>query len=74
MSETTTIRVKQATRVRIEAQRRPGQTADEIINEGLAAIEREAWRRQAEADAREAARDATDRAEILAAIQETLGE
>jgi Arc/MetJ-type ribon-helix-helix transcriptional regulator len=74
MSETTTIRVKQATRARIEAQRRPGQTADEVINEGLAAIEREAWRRQAEDDAREAAKDAVDRAEVLAAIQETLGE
>lgn len=74
MSETTTIRVKRATRARIEAQRRPGQTADEIINEGLAAIEREAWRRQAEIDAREAAKDAADRAEVLAAIQETLGE
>jgi len=33
-----------------------------------------AWRRQAEADAREAAKDAADRAEVLAAIRETLGE
>lgn len=74
MGDTTTIRVKHATRARIEAQRRPGQTADEIINEGLAAIEREAWRRQAEADAREAAKDAADRAEVLAAVRETLGE
>lgn len=74
MGDTTTIRVRQATRARIEAQRRPGQTADEIINEGLAAIEREAWRRQAEADAREAAKDAADRAEVLAAIQEALSE
>lgn len=74
MSETTTIRVKKTTRARIEAQRRPDQTADEIINEGLAALEREAWRRQAEADAREATKDATDRTEVLAAIQEALGE
>ena len=74
MGDTTTIRVKQATRARIETQRRPGQTADDIIIEGLAAIEREAWRRQAEADAREAANDATDRAEVLAAVRETLGE
>ena len=74
MGDTTTIRVRQATRARLEAQRRPGQTADEIINEGLAAIEREAWRRQAEADAREAANDPTDRAEVLAAVRETLGE
>lgn len=73
MGETTTIRVRQSTRARIEGQRKPGQTADDIINEGLAAIEREAWRRQAEADARQAAGDTTDRAEVLAAITETLG-
>jgi hypothetical protein len=74
MGDTTTIRVRQATRARIESRRRPGQTADEIINEGLAAIEREAWRRQAEVDAREAAKDVADRAEVLAAVRETLGE
>jgi hypothetical protein len=73
MGDTTTIRITQTTRARLEAQRRPGQTADEIINEGLAAIEREAWRRRAEADAKEAAMDPADRAEVAAALRDVLG-
>lgn len=74
MGETTTIRVRQATRARIDAQRRPGQTADDVISAGLAAVEREALRSQAEADARAAAQDMDDRAEVRAAIREVLGE
>jgi Arc/MetJ-type ribon-helix-helix transcriptional regulator len=74
MGDTTTIRVRQDTKGRIEHRRRSGQTADDVINEGLAALEREAWYRQAEAEARQAASDPSDRAEVAAAIREVLGE
>jgi predicted transcriptional regulator len=75
MSDTTTVRVSTGTREhlnRISAQR--GETVDATIQRGLRLIEREAWRAQAEIDARAAAADPADRAEVAAAIRDLTGE
>lgn len=75
MSESTTVRVRRSTRDRVNklaAQR--GATVDELILEGLDALERERWRRQAEADARRLSEDPADRAEVSAAIADLTGQ
>lgn len=51
-----------------------GETVDATIRRGLRLIEREAWRKQAEIDARAASADPDDRAEVAAAIRELTGE
>jgi hypothetical protein len=74
MSESTTVRVRRATRDRLNrlsAQR--GASVDELITEGLEALERERWRRQAEADARRLGADPADRAEVAAALHDLTG-
>jgi hypothetical protein len=74
MSESTTVRVRRSTRDRLNAltvQR--GATVDELISEGLDALERERWRRQAEADARRLSADTADRAEVAAALTDLTG-
>jgi predicted transcriptional regulator len=75
MGETTTVRVATSTREhlnRISAA--SGETVDATIQRGLRLIEREQWRKQAEIDARAAAADADDRAEVAAAIRDLTGE
>jgi hypothetical protein len=74
MSESTTVRVRRSTRDRLNrlsAQR--GASVDELITEGLEALERERWRRQAEADARRLGADPDDRAEVAAALSDLTG-
>lgn len=74
MSETTTVRVRRTTRDRLNdlsAQR--GASVDELITEGLEALERERWRHQAEADARRLGADPGDRAEVAAALHDLTG-
>jgi hypothetical protein len=74
MSESTTVRVRRSTRDRLKAliaQR--GVSVDELISEGLDAVERERWRRQAEADARRLGADAADRAEVARAVADLTG-
>jgi|1186.fasta_scaffold56478_2 hypothetical protein len=74
MTDSTTVRVRRATRDRLNqlsAQR--GASVDELISEGLEALERERWRRQAETDARRLAADPLDRAEVAAALQDLTG-
>jgi hypothetical protein len=50
------------------------ETVDQLIDRGLSLVERETWRRVAEADARRVAADPQDRAEVRAAIRELTGE
>jgi hypothetical protein len=74
MAETTTVRVGRATRDRLNAESRArGLSVDQLIAEGLDALERERWRRQAEADANRLGADPRDRAEVAAALDDLLG-
>lgn len=67
MADTTTVRVRRSTREALAARGAIlGQTVDDVIQAGLAALERDELRRQAEADARRLARDESDRAEVRA--------
>lgn len=71
MASTTTVRVKTETRDRLNrlaVERR--ETVDQLIDQGLSLVEREAWRRVAEADARRLAADPDDRAEVRAALKD----
>lgn len=52
---------------------RDGTSADEVINAGLRALDRERKRREYEADARRIAADPEDRAEVAAALRDLLG-
>ncbi len=64
---TTTVRVRRTTREALAARGAlQGQTVDDVIRQGLAAIEWEEMRRQAEADARRLAHDPQDLAEVRA--------
>jgi predicted transcriptional regulator len=75
MAVTTTVRVRTETRDRLNrlaASR--NETVDQLIDRGLSLVERDTWRRVAEADARRVATDAEDRAEVRAAIRELTGE
>lgn len=53
---------------------RDGTSADEVINAGLRALDRERRRRGFGADARRVAADPEDRAEVAAALRDVLGE
>lgn len=75
MAETTTVRVHTSTRDELNAlsvERR--QSVDDLVREGLALIRREARRRQAEIDARRAAADPADRAEVASLLRDLTGE
>jgi hypothetical protein len=75
MSDTTTVRVTKVTRDhlnRVSAEQ--GESVDRTIERGLRMIELEDRRKQAEIDARAAAADPADRAEVAAAIRELVGE
>lgn len=75
MSDTTTVRVRTTTRDDLNVlAAETGASADDVIRQGLALIRREQWRRQAEQDARAAANDPADRAEVAAALADLLGE
>lgn len=72
---TTTVRVRTSTRSALNALAElDGSSADDDINAGLQALERERKRRQYEADARRIAADPEDRAEVAAALRDLLGE
>lgn len=67
MADTTTVRVHSSTRAALAARGAAlGQTVDDVIRAGLAALEWEELRRQGEADARRLAHDEQDRAEVRA--------
>lgn len=75
MNETTTVRVRTSTRDELNvlsAERRV--SVDELVREGIALIRREAGRGQAEIDARRAAADPADRAEISSLLRDLSGE
>jgi hypothetical protein len=75
MSDTTTVRVRRSTRERLNNASAAQETSvDEIITQGLAALDREAWRREAEMDARRVAADAQDRREVAEALIDLTGE
>lgn len=75
MSDTTTVRVSKRTREHLNrVSAASGETVDATIQHGLRLIEREARRKQAVIDARAAAADPDDRAEVAAAIRELAGE
>jgi hypothetical protein len=75
MGDTTTVRVAASTRDHLNrVSAASGETVDATIQYGLRLIEREAWRKQAEIDARAAAADPDDRAEVAAAIRALTGE
>lgn len=72
---TTTVRVRTSTRSALNAlAERDGTSADEVINAGLEALDRERKRKKYEADARRVAADPEDRAEVAAALRDLLGE
>lgn len=74
MTATATVRVRTETRDRLNrlaAERR--ETVDQLIDRGLSLVERDAWRRVAEADARRLAADPDDRDEVRAALQDLTG-
>lgn len=74
MSDSTTVRVRRATRDRLNAlSAQRGASVDELITDGLEALEREQLRRRAELDARRLADDAADRAEVAAALRDLTG-
>ena len=74
MSDTTTVRVSKATRERLNALSAERQASvDDIVVAGLAAIDRERWRRQAEADARRLAADPADLQELADALEDLTG-
>ena len=67
MADTTTVRVRRTTREALAARGEGrGQTMDDVIQAGLAALEWDELRRQAEADARRLAHDEADLAEVRA--------
>jgi hypothetical protein len=75
MSETTTVRVRRSTRDRLNsASIARKSSVDEVIAEGLAALDREAWRREAEMDARRVAADPQDRHSVAEALSELTAE
>jgi hypothetical protein len=75
MSDTTTVRVRKSTRKRLnEASVAQQASVDEIITRGLAALDREAWRREAEMDARRVAADPQDRHEVAEALRDLTDE
>lgn len=74
MADTTTVRVRTSTREELNtlsAER--GEPVEAVIREGIALLRREQWRRQAEIDARAAAADPEDRAEIASVLRDLAG-
>ncbi|MFI2754922.1 hypothetical protein ACGIF2_15940 [Cellulomonas sp. P22] len=74
MAESTTVRVHTTTRDelnRLSAER--DTTVEAVIRDGIALLRREEWRRQAEIDARTAAADPADRAEVASVLRDLLG-
>lgn len=61
MSETTTVKVRVATRERLRAE---GETADQVINEALDALDERKARARMWEQSHRVARNAVDRAEI----------
>ncbi len=71
MAETTTVRVHAATRDQLNAlAAERGSTVEAVIQEALAFYRHAQWRARAAADARDAAANADDRAEVAAALAE----
>jgi len=69
------VRVRKSTRERLNnASAAQEVSVDEIITRGLAALDREAWRRAAELDARRVAADPQDRREVAEALSDLTGE
>jgi predicted DNA-binding protein len=71
MTEQTSVRLSVHTRDelnKLAAER--GITADRAIAEAIQAVRDEEWRRQAEREMLEAARDPLDRAEVAAALRD----
>ncbi|WP_258724808.1 hypothetical protein [Cellulomonas sp. NS3] len=74
MAETTTVRVRTSTRDELNAlSAERGVPVESVIRDGIALLRREQWRRQAEIDARAAAADPQDRAEVASILSDLLG-
>jgi hypothetical protein len=74
MAETTTVRVRTSTRDELNAlSTERGVPVESVIRDGIALLRREQWRRQAEIDARAAAADPQDRAEVASILSDLLG-
>jgi antitoxin component of RelBE/YafQ-DinJ toxin-antitoxin module len=70
MGADTTVRISQETRDQLNAvARERGLTADEAVALGIQAIRDQQWRRQAEREALEMARDQADQAEVAATLR-----
>ncbi|MGW6131042.1 hypothetical protein ACWFNE_13535 [Cellulomonas sp. NPDC055163] len=74
MAATTTVRVRTTTRDELNAlSAERGVPVEAVIRDGIALLRREQWRRQAEIDARAAAADPQDRAEVASALSDLHG-
>lgn len=74
MAETTTVRVKTSTRDALNAlSAERAVSVEAVIQEGIVLLRREAWCRQAEIDARAAANDPSDRAEVASILHDLVG-
>jgi len=74
MADTTTVRVRTTTRDelnRLSVER--GEPVEAVIRDAVALLRREQWRRQAEIDARAAASDPGDRAEVASVLADLVG-
>ncbi|MCB2176051.1 MAG: hypothetical protein KQH57_09605 [Actinomycetales bacterium] len=71
MAETTTVRVRATTRDELNAlAAERGSTVEAVIREALVLYRHELWRARAASDARDAAANAEDRAEVAAVLAE----
>lgn len=74
MPQSTTVRVRASTRDALnELSAERNEPVEAVIAEGIAALRREQWRRQAELDSRAAAADPADRAEIASVLRDLAG-
>lgn len=74
MAGTTTVRVSTSTRDQLDVLSvERGEPVEAVIREGIALLRREQWRRHAEIDARAAAADPADRAEIASVLHDLAG-
>lgn len=74
MAETTTVRVRTSTRDELNAlSAERGSTVEAVISDAIALLRREQWRKQAESDARAAASDPADRAEVASVLVDLAG-
>ncbi|KGM02805.1 hypothetical protein Q760_11345 [Cellulomonas cellasea DSM 20118] len=68
------MRVRASTRDELNAlSAERGVPVEAVIRDGIALLRREQWRRQAEIDARAAAADPQDRAEVASILSDLLG-